>query len=221
VSGCLLCGISLIAVAMAGSAATKPGQPVSTPTAFNGHEWTWQRTAPHAVAKSKHWIWVLIGVIVLAFGGCATLISIGSNIDNTGTFTNAGGSPSADGVINQPVRDGKFQFVVKDVSAPGDWYGARQPRGQWIVATITVRNIGSESESFIATNQKLIDSMSREYAADSAAAASMNDYSIAVDIDPGFTIDVRVPFDVPLDTLPGAVELHDSSFSGGATVKLP
>ena len=194
---------------------------MSTPTAFNGREWTEQGTAPPAVAKAKHWMWVVIGVVVLAVGGCAALMSIGSNVDNTGTFSNAGGSPSADGVSNQLVRAGTFLFVVKGVGAAGNRYGDPQPRGQWIVATMTVRNIGSEPESFIASNQKLIDSVGREYAADSAAAASMNEDSIAVDIDPGFTIDVRVPFDVPPGTLPGGVELHDSSLSGGATVKLP
>jgi Domain of unknown function (DUF4352) len=199
----------------------QPGRPVSTPTAFNGQEWAEQRMAPHTVAKSKHWIWVLIGLVVLAFGGCAALMSTGSNIDNTGTFTNAGGSPGADGVINEPVRAGKFLVVVKDVSAAGNWYGGPQPRGQWIVATMTVRNTGNEPESFIAGNQKLIDSVGREYAADSVAAASMYEDSTAVDIDPGVTIDVRVPFDVPPGMLPGGVELHDSSLSGAATVKLP
>lgn len=194
---------------------------MSTPTAFSGQEWAERRTALHAVAKSKPWIWVLMGVVVLGFGGCATLMSIDSNIDNTGTFANAGGSPSADGVINQAVRDGGFQFVVKDVTAAGNWDGDPQPRGQWIVATMTVRNIGMGPESFIATDQKLIDAVGREYPADSAAAASMNEDSTAVAINPGIIIAVRVPFDVPPGTLPVAVEVHDASSSGGATVKLP
>ena len=37
---------------------------------------------------------------------------------------------------------------------------------------------------------------------------------------PGFKITVEVPFDVPTGTLPAAIELHDSVFTGGARVQL-
>jgi len=123
--------------------------------------------------------------------------------------------------INQPVRDGKFEFVVTDVSTPAN-LGDPPPRGQWMIATMTVANISGEPQSFFVQNQKLIDSAGREYAADTMAAMAMNpaDSTMVIDMNPGFTITAKVPFDVPPGTQVAAVEVHDSAFSGGARVKV-
>jgi hypothetical protein len=48
----------------------------------------------------------------------------------------------------------------------------------------------------------------------------MNNESMVIDMKPGFKITVEVPFDVPTGTLPAAIELHDSVFTGGARVQL-
>jgi hypothetical protein len=124
--------------------------------------------------------------------------------------------------INQPVRDGKFEFVVTDVSTPANWYGDPRPRGQWMIATMTVTNTGDKPQSFFVQNQKLIDTAGREYAADSMAALSMNrdDNAMVIDMNPGFSITAKVPFDVPPGTQVSAVEVHDSALSGGARVKV-
>ena len=65
-------------------------------------------------------------------------------------------------------------------------------------------------------NQKLIDTAGREYAADSMAALSMNrdDNAMVIDMNPGFSITAKVPFDVPPGTQVSAVEVHDSALSG-------
>jgi hypothetical protein len=39
-------------------------------------------------------------------------------------------------------------------------------------------------------------------------------------INPGLGLDTVVSFDVPVGSSPGAIELHDSAYSGGAQVKL-
>ena len=178
---------------------------------------------PGAATRSKEqaWLWIVLAIIavpVLFFGGCATLVAIGMHSDDSST--SSGGSPHPDGGLNQQVRDGKFEFVVSDVSVATHWYGDPKPRGQWVIATMTVRNIGKEPQSFFVQNQKLLDAAGNEYAADSMAAMSMNQDSMALDLGPGFTITVKVPFDVPPGTAPDKVELHDSAFSGGATVKV-
>jgi hypothetical protein len=78
----------------------------------------------------------------------------------------------------------------------------------------------TEPQSFFAQNQKLIDTEGREYAADSIAAIRMNEDSMVVDMNPGFSINVKVPFDVPPGATPDRLVLHDSAFSGGAAVKV-
>ncbi len=44
--------------------------------------------------------------------------------------------------------------------------------------------------------------------------------SLAGDINPGNAIQVKAAFDVPPGTVPSELEVHDSMFSGGATVRL-
>lgn len=40
--------------------------------------------------------------------------------------------------------------------------------------------------------------------------------TIVLNLNPGFDITVKVPFDVPKGTVSDAIELHDSAFSGAA-----
>jgi hypothetical protein len=85
---------------------------------------------------------------------------------------------------------------------------------------MTAHNIDDERQSFLPNNQKLIDSAGRLYAADAIAAVKMNHRSMVVDMNPGFNITLKVPFDVPAGTMPAAIELHDSVFSDGARVQV-
>ncbi|WP_370332620.1 DUF4352 domain-containing protein [Mycolicibacterium hippocampi] len=186
---------------------------------FDGKDWTGQY-APHAQPpqrKSRVGLWVLlsvVGVMILGFGGCVAFFgAVASNMDE-------GSSASQDpaGGLNQRVRDGKFEFSVGDVSAR-----ARPElppaRGQWVVAEVTVVNIGNEPQSFFVGNQKLIDTQGREYAADNMAAMRINtDDTMVLDLGPGFAISVLIPFDVPPGAQPATLELHDSAFSGGVLV---
>lgn len=159
----------------------------------------------------------LLGVVVLFFGGCVALIAIGTNSMESGGTDSSADGPTVS--VGTSVRDGKFEFLVSDVSTPQSWYGEPRARGQWIIVTMTVTNIGDEPQSFFADNQKLIDTAGREYAPDTMAAISMNSGdSMVIDMNPGFNITVKVPFDVPPGTQASSVEVHDSAFSSGAKV---
>ncbi len=90
--------------------------------------------------------------------------------------------------IGQEVRDGKFVFVVTEVSTSANWHSPQQPPGCWVIATLTVHNVDGNSHSFAANCQKLIDSTGREYDAGAMATIRVNS---------GATITAEVPFDVP------------------------
>jgi hypothetical protein len=191
---------------------------------YDGTAWTEQRAAVYASApparKGTHpVVWVLLGLVlvpVLFFGGCAALVAIGmSNKDSGSSSRSSSATESVS--VGQHVSDGKFDFVVDKVET-AKWVGQPGPRGIYIIAHMTVTNTGAEPQSFFAQNQKLIDTAGREYAADGMAAMSMNRDSMVIDMNPGFSITVKVPFDVPPGTVPDKIEVHDSAFSGGATV---
>lgn len=161
--------------------------------------------------RSKAWLWILVAVVAvpaLFFGGCAAIIAVATRNSPEELDTSTEWRPSAG--IGHEVRDGQFAFVVQSVQ-PAVGRREPRPRGQSVVVTITVRNIGGEPHSFLVQNQKLIDAQGREYAADTMAAMTMN---------PGLDVAARLPFDVPADVWPTELLLRDSAQSAGVTVRL-
>jgi hypothetical protein len=173
---------------------------------------------PQQKKKRRKWPWILAAVVVL-------FIWIGANGSKSSNTTNNGSvaNPSTSAApaapvsgIGQEVRDGKFAFVVNGVQR-SPTAGDETARGEFVIVTMTVKNTGDQPQSFFAQNQKLFDTSGRQYAADSMATAD----SMVMDLNPGFTLPVKVAFDVPPGTAISAVEVHDSAFSGGAKINLP
>jgi Domain of unknown function (DUF4352)/Protein of unknown function (DUF2510) len=186
---------------------------------FDGARWTQHYNRPPTKPPRAP-----IGKTLLIIGGIVVLVVLGVGLallresPDFAVTDVLGPEPAS---LNSAVSDGKMTFVVSDVSPATHWVGNPQPRGQWVIATMTVTNTGNEPQSFFAQNQKLTDTNGREYAADTMAAYAMNqDDAMTIDVNPGFCINVKVPFDVPPGTQLDKIELHDSAFSGGATVKL-
>lgn len=146
------------------------------------------------------------------------------------TGSDAGESTGSDAEqvaqIGQEVRDGKFAFTVTDVrtgvESLGDGFLESTPQGSYVLVDVTVSNVGDEAQMFSDFSQKLIDAQGREFDADSGAAAMSLPESEAFlnNINPGNTVEGTLVFDVPEGLSPVAIELHDSAFSGGATVSL-
>ena len=177
---------------------------------WDGHAWS-QVSIPAAadkVAKSnKRNGLILAGLVVIGIIGVLVFSSIGKS----GTF---------DPGMNATVSDGKFDFRVTDVQV-GLTIPFNKPRGQWIVVTMTVANTGNREQSFMVANQKLIGSNGAQYEADWVAAAPINDENaLSLTLAPGFKATYKLPFDLPPGVSPERIELHDSMFSGGVTVKL-
>jgi hypothetical protein len=153
-----------------------------------------------------------------------------SGSGSTGSYTTgqskAGSSPTAVSA-GSAVRDGKFEFQVLNITHAsqagdpgGNPYEQAKAQGEFIIVTLSVKNIGGEPQSYFGDNQKLIDSSGRQYSATSDADMFMNSNNGTGDINPGNSIQVSVAIDVPPGTVPSKLQLHDSAFSGGATVLL-
>ena len=141
------------------------------------------------------WLWVTVTVT-----GCL------------GPVHNSSGTAA----LNDEVRDGKFAFTVTGVNIGVPKIGYLTAQGVFVVVDITARNIGDEPRTVYCQNQKLKDLAGKTYN-DAVDAGRREDL---INIDPGKQVRVACAFDVPVGTLPAAVEVHDSAYSKGATVKV-
>ncbi|KHJ72138.1 MULTISPECIES: DUF4352 domain-containing protein [Rhodococcus] len=204
---------------------TMPNQP-GAPVPPAGYE-------PAQQKKRKKWPWI-VGGIVAVF----VIASVSGGGDDDKPSTPAKTDPPAatqadapvveeeTATMNTRVRDGKFEFVVNGVetgiSTLGDNpYLAKEAQGQFVIVTMTVSNISDQPKSLSPSDQKLVDEQGRTFGPDTSAALNLDsDVPIWDQINPGNTVTMPVVFDMPVDAVPTAIELHDSMFSNGVTVSL-
>jgi Domain of unknown function (DUF4352) len=128
--------------------------------------------------------------------------------------------------LNDPVRDGVFEFTLLSVSCGhssivNGWLRA-QPQGQFCVAQMRVMNIGSQPQRFADGNQKAYGPDGSGYAADTGAGVVANGNGDAVwnVVNPGNSLTAKVVFDIPRGATIVAIEVHDSVFSRGVRVQV-
>jgi hypothetical protein len=88
-----------------------------------------------------------------------------------------------------------------------------------------VTNIGNQSQTLDDSAQYVYDASGRKFSAGSAAdidlsGANGQGSTWLDDINPGNTVHGKIAFDMPAGDKAVKIELHDSLFSGGVTVKL-
>lgn len=193
--------------------------------------------APQA-GKKKKWPWILGAFVVLLIIILAATSGGGSEEADTtadsgaSTATGQGDPGGVDGEdaaagLNTPVRDGKFEFVVTGVepgltSVGDNPYLTEEAQGQFVVVTMTVKNTSDQPQSFSPTGQKLFDAENRSFEPDTTAQIALGGSDIPVwdNINPGNAVTVKLVYDMPAGATPASIELHDSMFSGGASVNL-
>jgi hypothetical protein len=126
--------------------------------------------------------------------------------------------PGAAG-IGDPVRHGDFTFTVTAVEDGPPYLGGPptflQPRGQFVLVHVTVRNDGASPRLFAEEYQYLIDDAGQR----SEGYIDRGDLFQA-DINPGNTVEGTLVFDMASDAVPAWIELHASPSSGGFWVAL-
>jgi Domain of unknown function (DUF4352) len=106
----------------------------------------------------------------------------------------------------------------KTAGDPSNEFETVTAQGEFLNVHMTVSNIGDRTQSFNATNQKLLIG-ANEFSANGSAA--MWTQSENVDINPGNSIQAVVSFDLPASNTDNGVHtVHDSAFSGGAKISL-
>ncbi|GAA2158585.1 uncharacterized protein DUF4352 [Humibacillus xanthopallidus] len=181
---------------------------------------------------------VLFGAIASAVnGGGSTPAATSSPAAGLASAEDAGTAPSeqpkeetkqeapSEAKMGQKVRDGQFEFTVtkvkSGVKSVGDEYVNQKAQGQYVLVSITVSNIGDKAQMLADSSQKVRDAKGREFSTDTAAAIYIKDNQVFInEINPGNSVKGTLVFDMPKGTAPASIELHDSPFSGGVTVKL-
>lgn len=143
-------------------------------------------------------------VLAAFFFAAAMLTGCSMDSNDSGGSGGADSSGSA-ASIGQPVRDGKFEFVVTKVDNLGGVINVH----------LQVTNIGNEAQYFSSGNQKLLAG-GKTFESDmwESSGTTMDE------LNPGLSAQGVLAFKVPPGTVPDAVELHDSMFSQGAKVNL-
>jgi len=125
--------------------------------------------------------------------------------------------------MNQPARDGSFEFVVQSVKCgithEGEGPLASQAQGQFCEVHMTVKNLGAQVQLLDANIEHGFDSAGLKYDADERATINANgDPAFLSNIKPGDTVTGVVVFDIPKGQKLSKLELHDLASSGGVTV---
>jgi hypothetical protein len=128
--------------------------------------------------------------------------------------------------IGDPVRDGKFEFVVSRVDCSHKSIGIehfqRTAKGRYCVVSLTVRNIAGTPKYFVGHAQKAVTADGGTYRDDDIAAVYVNHdtQTFLRKLTPGRRVTGKLVFDVPATTRLTGLELHDSLLSGGVEVTL-
>jgi hypothetical protein len=185
--------------------------------------------------KSRKTLWIVLSIIggllaLCCVGGTIFLVAGGKAVDKAvkeapspGETARSAEAKKATAKLGATARDGKFEFTVTKVehgkAQVGDQYLGKQAQGQFVLVSVTVKNIGSEGKLFDGSSQYAYGDGVR-YTHDGVAETYANKDAATFlnTINPGNTVSGVLVFDIPAGKKITKVELHDSPFSGGVTV---
>lgn len=176
---------------------------------------------------TRNVILAIIGIFILLVGGCTiALIAAGGKAVNDAI--ESADDPASKAPEGAEIRDGKFEFDVKSMECGleqvGSGFSREKAKGQFCVVTMTVSNIGDESQIFSDGDQYAYNADGAKYSADGGAGLALNkgDKGFLPEINPGNSIDnVKVVYDIPADQEIVELELHDSFLSDGIRIDAP
>ncbi|WP_181024899.1 DUF4352 domain-containing protein [Mycobacterium kansasii] len=170
---------------------------------------------------------IAIAAAVLLMAGCR---SVGNGAVSSPASQIASPSAPAPVGTGQVARDGGLAFTVQKVDPPQSYIGdIAAKQGQFLVVHLNVRNVGTETQIFFATEQKLRDAAGYVYpptddgmfAENKVLHGSPTDPNpLMQSLSPGDQFDTVVVFDLPSTVRPTSIELHVSPVSVGTKVNL-
>jgi len=174
---------------------------------------------------------IVIASVASSGGGSASPSAAPSSAaPSSAAASSAAAAPAAAPGIGQAVHDGDFSFTLKSVSCGAaaaaavggqDGFGEKVPPGAAeCIATMTVTDDKGEAQTFFDSNQYAFDKAGRKLSADTDGGIYLTGDQDLKQLNPGITITALVPFQIPAGDSIVRLELHDSAFSGGVTVRV-
>lgn len=193
-----------------------------------------QAKAEKAYAKASRPFYKKKRFILLAVIALIVIIVIAANSGGGGSSSSSSSSSSGGGSssgaktvgLNQPAKDGKFQFTVKGVDCSKKTIGndpvSTTANGVFCIVSIDVKNIGDQAQTLDASSQYGYDAQGKKYSTDTSAEIYLPNQGGALfnQLNPGSAVSGQFVFDVPAGTKLTKLELHDSMLSGGVNVNL-
>lgn len=195
---------------------------------------------PVAVPRRRRGCLFVLGLLVAFVAGGATLALIASPalrgvlgmVDPSPSVPQPSPSPSPTPSptpppppgIGDPVQDGKFEFVVLDLTCDVEEVAwtllTERPDGQYCVVNLSVQNKDPGNVAiFPGAGQYVVTADDTKVRSASDAGFLANEGHLDVwFIDPAEIVTLKLVFDIPVDAAVSTIELHDSLFSGGVTV---
>jgi hypothetical protein len=199
------------------------GWPTAPPTMISGFTGPFGTLPPPPPRGPKHLPLVLsivAGVVVLAcLAGAVTI-----TVFTARTYRRDHRQASAS--MNEPVRDGSFQFTADSMRCGVQAIGApdeeQSPIGQFCVVTLTIKNVGSSPATFADSIQKAYGVGGVWFSSDPTAGLYANpDPTVFLNqINPGNSVKAVVVYDIPRSSRIMRLEVHENPSTPGAVIKI-
>jgi hypothetical protein len=183
------------------------------------------RKASRPFYKKKRFVLLAVIVVIVII-----VIATKSGGGSSSSSSSASGGASSSGTktvgLNQPARDGKFEFTVTGVDCSKNTIGndpvSTTANGVFCIVSMNVKNIGDQAQTLDATSQYGYDAQGKKYSTDTKSEFYLPNQGGALfnQLNPGSSVSGQIVYDVPAGTKLTKLELHDSSFSGGVDVNL-
>jgi hypothetical protein len=164
------------------------------------------------------WTIVLVVVPLLLIGGCMAAL-----VGGAGSIRFFGGDDTAGSIADPgvPVRDGNFEFSVRNVESGVGAVGIERAQGTFVVVSFTVRNIAAQPTTYLPLGQELRDTAGAKYAPDVTATAQRAAAAAAPrTLQPDESLGTHLVYEVPTGSVPASMTFRDFPLSFGTTVAL-
>nr|MDT0661274.1 DUF4352 domain-containing protein [Micromonospora sp. DSM 115978] len=177
------------------------------------------------VGQPRNRLWLVLGIAAMLLSCCCVATAVAAVTWGDELYDEIRDRTDRTVALNQSARDGDLEFRVHQVEcgydSVGDPFVNQSAAGQYCVAELTVRNLGSRPAAFNDELQRAYGPSGEAFGADGTASMLANaDRPESFDeIAPGDDRSGAVVYDIPRDSRIVRLRLHATAGSRGVLVR--